>query len=194
MISGVTSSIAAFHATAGAHSRLASGQDNSHPADPSQLTEEQQQEVERLKERDREVRAHEQAHSRAGGPHAGAPSYEFQRGPDGRMYAVSGEVQIDAAPISGNPAATVSKMDAVIRAALAPKEPSAQDSRVAAEARTAKAEAQAELRKQKQEAASGEGGDVPFAQESAHSRATEAYESTQSLVFAAVENALSVAA
>lgn len=194
MISSVNSSIAAFHAVAGAHNRLPGGQEKSGSADLTQLTEEQQQEVEKLKERDREVRAHEQAHSRAGGPHAGAPSYEFQRGPDGRMYAVSGEVQIDAAPISGNPGATVSKMDEVIRAALAPQEPSAQDSRVAAEARAAKAEAQAELREQKQKEASGEGSDVPFAQESAHSRAAGAYENTQSLIFAAVEKALSVAA
>jgi hypothetical protein len=69
------------------------------------------------------------------------------------MYAVSGEVQIDTAPIPGNPGATISKMDTVIRAALASQEPSAQDSRVAADARVAKAEAQADLREQKQEEA-----------------------------------------
>ena len=141
--------------------------------------------VESLKERDREVRAHEQAHARAGGPHAGAPSYEYQRGPDGRMYAVSGEVQIDTAPIPGNPGATIRKMETVIRAALAPQEPSAQDSRVAAEARAAKAEAQAELREQKQQEATGAGE---------HGRAAAAYESAEGLVFAVVENALSVAA
>lgn len=194
MISGVNSSIAAFHAVAGAHNRLPGGQEKSGPADLTQLTEEQQQEVEKLKERDREVRAHEQAHSRAGGPHAGAPSYEFQRGPDGRMYAVSGEVQIDASPISGNPGATIGKMDAVIRAALAPQEPSAQDSRVAAEARTAKAEAQAQLREENQQEASGEGEDSQTVREYAYSRAAEAYESADNLVFAAVEKALSVAA
>jgi hypothetical protein len=193
MISGVNSSIAAFHAAAGAHSRLSGGPENSRSADPGQLTEEQQQEVDSLKERDREVRAHEQAHSRAGGPHAGAPSYEFQRGPDGRMYAVSGEVQIDAAPVSGKPAETISKMDAVIRAALAPQEPSAQDSRVAAEARAAKAEAQVELREERQKEASGEGEDIQTVREYAYSHVAEAYESAEKLVFAAVESALSVA-
>jgi len=194
MISGVSSSIAAFHSAAGAHARASGGQDPANPADPTQLSEEQQQQVEQLKERDREVRAHEQAHSRAGGPHAGAPSYEYQRGPDGRMYAVSGEVQIDTAPVPGNPGATISKMEMVIRAALAPQEPSAQDSRVAAEARVAKAEAQAELREQKQEEAGGTGEETRFAPAGEHGRAAGAYESAESLIFAAVENAISVAA
>ena len=189
MISGVSFSIAAFHSAAGAHARASGGQDSANPADPTQLSEEQQQQVEQLKERDREVRAHEQAHSRAGGPHAGAPSYEYQRGPDGRMYAVSGEVQIDTAPVSGNPSATIGKMEMVIRAALAPQEPSAQDNRVAAEARVAKAE----LREQKQEAASGTAEETRFAPAGEQGRAAGAYESTESLIFAAVENAISVA-
>jgi len=109
------------------------------------------------------------------------------------MYAVSGEVQIDAAPIAGNPAATISNMDLVIRAALAPQEPSVQDRRVAAEARAAKAEAQAELRKQTQEETGGVPGEARSVDESAHSRAAEAYESAENLVFAAVEYALNVA-
>ncbi len=135
MISGVSSSIAAVQSVAGAHNRSSSAQEAPGRADPTHLSEEQQQQVARLKERDREVRAHEQAHSRAGGPYAGAPSYEFERGPDGHMYAVSGEVRIDSAPIDGNPEATIAKMETVIRAALSPQDPSAQDSRVAAQAR-----------------------------------------------------------
>jgi hypothetical protein len=194
MIAGVSSSIAAFHSAAGANARASGGQNSANAADPTQLSEEEQQEVQRLKELDREVRAHEQAHARAGGPHAGAPSYEYQRGPDGRQYAVSGEVQIDTAPISGNPSATISKMEMVIRAALAPQEPSAQDSRVAAEARAAKAEAQSELREQKQEEASGTHEETGFAAAGEHGRAAGAYERTESLVIAAVENAISVAA
>ena len=194
MISGVSPSIAVVHNAGGVHNRLSGAQETAPPADPSKLTDEQQQKVEQLKERDREVRAHEQAHARAGGPYAGAPSYEFERGPDGKMYAVSGEVQIDAAPIDGDAAATIAKMEVVIRAALAPQEPSAQDSRVAAEARAAKAEAQAELREEKQDKAGARDADRNSANESAHNRAAEAYESTESLVFDAVEAALSVAA
>lgn len=194
MISGVSSSIAAFHSAAGAHARASGGQHSSNSADPTQLSEEEQQEVESLKERDREVRSHEQAHPRAGGPYAGALSYQYQRGPDGRMYAVAGEVQIDTAPIPGNPGATISKMDTVIRAALAPQEPSAQDSRVAAEARVAKAEAQADLREQKQEEAEGRPEENGITAAGEHSRAAGAYESTESLIIAAVETAISVAA
>ncbi|MCZ6840336.1 MAG: putative metalloprotease CJM1_0395 family protein [Alphaproteobacteria bacterium] len=184
MISGVSSSIAAFQSVAGAHNRPSTAQEAPGRADPAHLSEEQQQQVERLKERDREVRAHEQAHSRSGGPFAGAPSYEFERGPDGHMYAVSGEVQIDSAPIDSDLEATIAKMDTVIRAALSPQDPSAQDSRVAAQARAAKAEAQAELQKQNREEAS----------ETAHGRAAEAYESTDSLISLVTESALSVAA
>ena len=194
MISGVSPSITAFQNAAGAHNRPSGGQEAAGPAGPSRITEEQQQKVEQLQERDREVRAHELAHARAGGPHAGAPSYQFERGPDGKMYAVSGEVQIDTAPKDGDPAATIVKMETVIRAALAPQDPSAQDRRVAAEARAAKGEAQAELRKQQQEEAREASGDIDSADESAHSRAAEAYDSAESLIFAAVESALSVAA
>ena len=194
MISSISSSIAATHSFAGAPNRASADVEGNRPPDPAQLSDEQQQEVERLKQRDREVRAHEQAHARTGGPHASAPSYEYQRGPDGRMYAVSGEVQIDTAPISGNPTATIAKMEIVIRAALSPQEPSAQDRRVAAEAQAAKAEAQAELRRQKQEEARGLTEDAGNAHEGAHSRAAEAYENAESLIFTLVETALSVAA
>ncbi len=192
MISGVSSSIAAIYSAAGAAQRAPEGQTSA--ANPSGLSEEQQQEVQRLKERDREVRAHEQAHSRAGGPYAGAPTYQYERGPDGRMYAVSGEVQIDTSPIAGNPGATISKMEIVIRAALAPQEPSAQDRRVAEEARAAKAEAQTELREQKQEEAQGITEQSQIAAAGEPARVARAYERSESLVFAAVENALSLAA
>jgi len=121
------------------------------PAGSSQeLTEGEEKQVRELKKRDAEVRAHEQAHSRVGGSHAGGPSYTFQAGPDGKRYAVGGEVQIDTSPVAGNPEATISKLDVVIRAALAPADPSSQDLKVAAAAREGKLKAQAELRAQRQ--------------------------------------------
>lgn len=140
------------------------------------------------------MRAHEQAHARTAGPYGGAPSYEFERGPDGKMYAVSGEVQIDAAPIDGDAAATIAKMEIVIRAALAPQDPSATDSRVAAEARAAKGEAQAELRKEKQQEARETEGRGNPGRESVHRRAAGAYASAESLTKEAVAAALSIAA
>ena len=102
--------------------------------DPNELTEAERKKVEQLKRRDREVRAHEQAHKNAGGPFAGNPRYETVKGPDGRSYAVSGEVSIDTSEVPNNPEATIRKMEIVKRAALAPSQPSAQDRQVAAEA------------------------------------------------------------
>ena len=66
------------------------------PVDALRLTDEQRRLLETLAKRDREVRAHEQAHVEAGRPYAGPPVYAFERGPDGRRYAVSGAVAIDA--------------------------------------------------------------------------------------------------
>ncbi|WP_200821267.1 putative metalloprotease CJM1_0395 family protein [Oceanicoccus sp. KOV_DT_Chl] len=42
-----------------------------------------QEQIRELASRDREVRAHEQAHASVGGQYAGAPSFTFERGPDG---------------------------------------------------------------------------------------------------------------
>ncbi len=111
------------------------------------LTEEQERVVAELKDRDAEVRAHEQAHAAVGGSYASAPSYEYTRGPDGRQYAIGGEVQIDTAPVRGNPEATIDKMTVVIAAALAPAEPSSQDMAVARQAQQTRAQAQSELGK-----------------------------------------------
>ncbi len=116
-----------------------------------ELTESEEREVQQLKQRDREVRAHEQAHATVGGSYASAPSYEFSTGPDGKKYAVGGEVQIDASPVADNPKATIRKMDIVIRAALAPAEPSSQDQQVARQAQQTRAKAQAELSKSQDE-------------------------------------------
>lgn len=117
-----------------------------------QLDEAQLKELRDLKARDREVRAHEQAHQAVGGQHAGAVSYTYQRGPDGNQYAVGGEVSIDLTPVQGDPQATIEKMRTVRAAAMAPAEPSGQDRAVAAQAMQLMLQAQQEL-------ASGEGGD-----------------------------------
>lgn len=118
---------------------------------PDGLTEEEKAEVSDLKRRDAEIRRHEQAHANAGGPYAGAPSYTYARGPDGRSYAVAGTTPIDVTPVSGDPAATVRKMETVKRAALSPAEPSAQDRKVAAQADAEKRAAQAEAASERAE-------------------------------------------
>lgn len=123
---------------------------------PNELTDEEEKQVQELKARDTEVRAHEQAHKTVGGPYAGAVSYETTTGPDGRDYAVAGEVKIDVSPVSNNAEATVRKMEIVERAALAPAEPSPQDRAVAAQARAIKIQAQADMQEQQQAEKNGE--------------------------------------
>ncbi|MDP3815501.1 putative metalloprotease CJM1_0395 family protein [Pseudomonas sp.] len=114
----------------------------------------EQLEIAKLSKRDQEVRAHEQAHAAVGGRYAGAPSYTFSHGPDGKRYAVGGEVSIDSGPVPNDPEATLRKMEIVLRAALAPAEPSAQDLRIAAQAQVQIAAASAELNElQRSEAA-----------------------------------------
>ena len=138
----------------------ARGEAEEEKASPREAQQQRQEQLEiaELASRDREVRAHEQAHAAVGGAYAGAPTYTFARGPDGKRYAVGGEVSIDTSPIPNDPEATLRKMELVQRAALAPAEPSAQDRRVAAQAAAQAAEARAELAqlRREEQAASAE--------------------------------------
>lgn len=114
----------------------------------------QEQDLETIRElarRDREVRTHEQAHQAVGGQYAGAMSLTFEQGPDGKRYAVAGEVPINTSPVPGDPRATMEKAEQIRRAALAPAEPSAQDRAVAAMAMQMEMAAQVELRQQQAE-------------------------------------------
>jgi hypothetical protein len=121
-----------------------------------QLTAEQEKEVEKLKKRDMQVRAHEQAHVAAGGAYIkGGVNYSYQKGPDGVMYAVGGEVSIDTSPVKGNPQATIAKMETVKAAALAPADPSGSDRAVAASAQQEEAKAQQDISQQKSGKAQG---------------------------------------
>ena len=107
----------------------------------------ERQEIESLKKRDREVRAHELAHAAVGGQFAGSPQLTFKTGPDGKRYAVAGEVAIDISR-AASPEATLSKMNQIKRAALAPANPSSQDRSVAAAANQIANQARVEIRQQ----------------------------------------------
>lgn len=113
--------------------------------------EAEQKVIEQLSARDREVRAHEQAHAAVGGQYAGSPTYTYQRGPDGVSYAVGGEVSIDTSPIPNDPEATLRKAEQIARAASAPAEPSGQDRSVAAQAAKMAQEARIEISRQVRE-------------------------------------------
>ena len=115
----------------------------------SQHKEVQQERIiNELEDRDKEVRTHELAHASVGGSVTGSPNYSFKTGPDGKKYAVGGEVSVDLSIVSGNPTATIAKMQKVHAAALAPVNPSAQDRRVAANAIQIILQAQSELQDQ----------------------------------------------
>ncbi len=118
---------------------------------------EEQAKIATLRKQDQEVRAHEQAHlSAAGGLARSGATFSFLRGPDGKQYAVGGEVSIDTSPVSGNPNATIQKAKQIRAAALAPANPSSQDRAVAASASALEAQAQQELQKEKEEATASE--------------------------------------
>lgn len=117
-------------------------------ASQNDLSEEEQDKVEALKNRDTQVRVHEQAHAAVGGQYAGSPSYEYESGPDGQRYAVGGEVPIDVGT-ENTPEETIQKMQVVRAAALAPAQPSSQDLKVAAQASQQEQQARVELGEQK---------------------------------------------
>lgn len=120
------------------------------------LTDKEQQQVQKMKARDREVRAHERAHkSAAGGLARGGATFEYQTGPDGKQYAVSGEVKIDTSPVLGNPEATARKAKQIQQAATAPAEPSVQDMQVAAQAFAMEQQANTDKQKEKSEEEEG---------------------------------------
>lgn len=109
------------------------------------LSREEVAQLRQLVARDREVRQHEQAHLAAsGGLAKSAASYSMQKGPDGKTYAIGGEVSIDASP--GKTAEeTLRKARIIQAAALAPADPSGQDRSVAAAAQAMELQAQAEI-------------------------------------------------
>jgi hypothetical protein len=114
----------------------------------AKTSDEDTQKVRELAQTDRKVRAHEAAHAAAAGQYVrGGATFQYQKGPDGKMYAVGGEVSIDVSPVKDNPQATISKMEVVKSAAMAPADPSGQDRAVAAAASAAEAQARQELAK-----------------------------------------------
>jgi len=130
----------------------------------------EQDEVQRLRETDQRVRAHERAHQAAGGGAAGAASYSYTLGPDGKTYATAGEVPIRV-ETGRTPDETIAAAARMRAAALAPSDPSAQDLAVAARA----AQLEARARAQKGQEQQGQGS-LSAAGLQAPSRHLTAYE------------------
>ena len=146
-----TSVASHFHLGAAGHGRAGRATE----PDPSQLIA-HNAETAKLKARDAQVRAHEQARvAAAGGLATGGPKFTFQRDPDGKLYAVGGEVNSDTSPVPGDAEATIRKAQTIRAAALAPANPSAQDRAVAAAATPMEAAARRELQQVQTERVQG---------------------------------------
>ncbi len=122
---------------------------------PTELSEDEKRLVKDLQSRDSEVKSHEAAHQAAGGGMTGAASYTYQQGPDGKMYAIGGEVSISI-PSSSSPQEAIKNARTVAAAAMAAGDPSPQDFAVAASARVMEMKAQQQLNKDTQEKLTGQ--------------------------------------
>ena len=131
--------------------------DDTKPKSINELDSEEKAIVAQLQASDTKVRAHESAHlSAAAGIAAGGASFTYERGPDGRMYAVAGEVPISVSE-GKDPQDTLEKMRQVEAAAMAPSDPSPQDYAVAASARSGELKALMDLQKKREEIKREEG-------------------------------------
>lgn len=112
------------------------------------------EEIARLRSIEEKVKAHEAAHKSAGGTLAGSVSYTYTRGPDGRNYITGGEVQIETSG-GQTPQDTIARMEQVVRAALAPADPSPQDRAVAQQASVQAMQARQEQSSQSNQSVAG---------------------------------------
>lgn len=115
----------------------------------SALTREEEDVVVDLAARDKEVKTNEQARVASSGGYAGTPRYDYQDGPDNRLYAVAGNVRIDDSPIQGDPEATLAKMRKINSAAMAVNSPSGADMGVAADSTQMEMKAMKEIKDDK---------------------------------------------
>lgn len=114
------------------------------------LTTSQKALITQLQATDSAVKAHERAHIAAGaGVILSGASFVYQEAPDKKLYAIGGEVSIDTSE-GNSPSETISKMQIVRTAALAPCDPSSTDYQVAATASMLQMQARLEENRQQQ--------------------------------------------
>ncbi len=114
-----------------------------------ELSQEEVEEIRRLKNLDGKVKAHEMAHKVAAGSlAAGGPYYEYEQGPDGVNYAVAGHVPIHV-PETSDPEQALRDSEKAYRAALAPADPSPADRSAAAQFSSRAAQARQQIAKAK---------------------------------------------
>jgi len=87
--------------------------------------------LEKFKKTDAQIRTHEQIHASIG--HTTAPiSYNYQQGPDHKMYAVGGSVRLDTS-IPKEPKAAAFKLDQIQKAAMGVPDSSEADNTIASQ-------------------------------------------------------------
>ena len=85
--------------------------------------------LEKFKQADAEIKSHEQIHASIG--QTTSPiSYNYQEGPDGKLYAVGGNVRLDTS-IPNDPKAAAFKLDMLQKAASGPLDSSGADNTIA---------------------------------------------------------------
>lgn len=130
--------------------------------------------VAELQQTDRNIREHEAAHLRAGaGVVTSGASFTYTKGPDDKQYAVSGEVSIDTSS-EREPQSNIDKGERIQIAALAPRDPSPQDHRVAAVGSQMEAQGRSDLAvQQREEAAEATQKSEPPADEDGRAQTAE---------------------
>lgn len=103
-------------------------------------------EIKRLQEQENNVISHERSHMQSGGEFSGSPSYLYTRGPDGKVYISGGEVKMYV-PATDDYDKLIQSLQKVKRAAMAPPDPSPQDSKTAAMASAKEASVRQEIAK-----------------------------------------------
>lgn len=104
--------------------------------------------IQRSRDWEAKVIQHERAHMQAGGEFAGAASYVYVKGADGRTYITGGEVSMKV-PAGGDLEKLKYALERVKRAAMAPADPSPQDTKTAAMASAKQAAVNQEITKKR---------------------------------------------
>lgn len=129
--------------------------DNKDKKNITQLSDEEKLQVAKLQQRDSEVRTHEASHIAAGAGLTSGADFTYQKGPDSKMYAVGGEVEIDTSP-GRTPQETIQKAQQIKRAALAPSNPSPADLKIATNAASMEVSAKAQMQQLQQDSNNNE--------------------------------------
>ncbi|MEA3384660.1 MAG: putative metalloprotease CJM1_0395 family protein [Campylobacterota bacterium] len=86
----------------------------------------------KFKKSDADIRTHEQTHATIGAT-TSPISYNYQQGPDGKMYAVGGSVRLDTS-IPKDKEAAIAKLDQISRSVSGVSDPSGADMAISTQA------------------------------------------------------------